>query len=630
MFRARTCLLAVVVLALALAAPAVAAGPEGEAESVAPTPAAKGAAPEFRPVDPPAKVLEGLSGDREHPAPDKAPARIAVDGEPAGEIGERSFSTANEPFWSWGVTQNQSGLNCSIIGNPYYETQVTSNIGYGGTATVPRVGERFYIVLLYSHPGYACSGGFLADLYTELNLPAGTQMAVDAQNRIGCYTTTRANPDTWVDVTNSTWSSPNGTSGTWCKTDGATGMYGGINLGFRMLVTGTMFQIAVPVIATKELKGAANVPQVAEFKGTTDSVVTTSRLAYPKVWANVLNFFPASVAYPTPSATNVTNATAKTTAYVYNHFKTGNAYIDLGLTTNYGDTTQAIPLGANDAYTINTDWTELVPGRVYHWRARFVDANGNTTYGPDQTFRTAPGSTVTRSGAGLYVRAAGASTDDLRVAFEGGRYRFTNPASPLAPGDGCTAVNANEVTCDGAGVTRLRVDTGHRNDVITVAPSVTIATILNAGEGNDRITGGAGADVIDGGVGADMIIGGAGSDTATYESRTAAQPVEVSLDNQRNDGGAADVSGALKDDVRVERVSGGLGADTLVGNDSANILTGGGGADTLEARGGADRVGADDDEVDASIDCGAGSDRATVDATPADPAATACESVTRV
>jgi hypothetical protein len=306
--------------------------------------------------------------------------------------------------------------------------------------------------------------------------------------------------------------------------------------------------------------------------------------------------------------------------------------MDLGLTTNYGDSTQPIALGANDAYTINTDWNELMPGRVYHWRARFVDANGTTTYGPDQTFRTAPGTWVAKNGALITMREYGKNADNVSVSLDAGRYRFTNPNAAISAGPGCTAVNAHEVTCDAAGVTRLKVDTGYRDDVITVAPNVTIATLLNGGGANDTITGGSGADVIDGGIGADVMVGGAGDDAVSYETRTAAEPVNVSIDGARNDGGAVDVYGARKDDVRsdVERVYGGGGADTLVGSDAANILKGGAGADTLQGRGGADRVGADDDGVDALIDCGAGSDKGTLDATPADPAPTGCESVTRV
>ncbi|HEX8121430.1 MAG TPA: calcium-binding protein [Solirubrobacteraceae bacterium] len=631
----RACAIALFVTALTICVPAVAAAdkPEGSAsKGAAARPAQK--VPAVRPVAPPESVLEALQrDDREHPAPKKQPADIKVDGEPVEQPDEQGIGAFADPFWSWGVTKYQSGLNCSIVDAPYYETQVTSQIGYGGTPAVPKVGERFNVVLLYSHPGYACSGGFLADLYAEVEMPEGAQLAIDSTHGIGCYTTTRAAPDTWVDVTNSTWTSPNGSKGKWCQTDGSTGKFGAINLGYRMLVTGTMFQIVVPAIATKELKGAAQTPKVAEFISATESVVTTVRTVFPTVWANILGFYAPSISYPTPSSTEITPTGAKTTAYVYNHFKPGNAFIDIGTTTAYGNSTQAIPLGSYDAHTINASWPGMTPGTVYHWRARFVDENGTVTTGPDQQFTTAPASTVTRTGGTIALRAFGTVNDVERVREATDGYHFTNTAGPILPGTGCVAVTANEVRCDATGVTTLNVSTGNGNDDLTLEQNVTVPTTLLGGAGDDFIRGGGGSDNIQGGVGADTTYGGGGDDAVSYDGRSAAQPVSVTLDGIANDGGAIDASGARSDDVRgdIERITGGAGADTLVGNAWANVLRGGGGADTLRGGDGSDRLEAAADDVDTKIDCGPGTgDRVNLDATPLDPAPTGCETATRI
>ena len=116
--------------------------------------------------------------------------------------------------------------------------------------------------------------------------------------------------------------------------------------------------------------------------------------------------------------------------------------------------------------------------------------------------------------------------------------------------------------------------------------------------GDDTVDGGPGNDR--GGVappcpvqecaqsnGSDTFIGGPGSDVMGYGWFTA--PVSVSLDGIANDGLAAEGDNVLPD---VESVSGGEGADTLIGNEDANVLAGGYGlgSDRLEGRGGNDQL----------------------------------------
>ena len=136
--------------------------------------------------------------------------------------------------------------------------------------------------------------------------------------------------------------------------------------------------------------------------------------------------------------------------------------------------------------------------------------------------------------------------------------------------------------------------------------------VLRGGAGNDNLVGGADNDQLFGGTGNDDLNGGTGDDaqfgengqdrfgnqgddpgadtyTGGAESDTvfftaAIRPVNVSLDDARNDGPFG------QDDVRgdVENVRGSDGNDTLAGNGAANSLQGGPGSDVINGLGGDD------------------------------------------
>ena len=166
--------------------------------------------------------------------------------------------------------------------------------------------------------------------------------------------------------------------------------------------------------------------------------------------------------------------------------------------------------------------------------------------------------------------------------------------------------------------------------------------ILSGAEGNDEILDGAGNDVVRGGNGhdwfggyqgrdrfygeaggdtfspmppwgneyktdADYFSGGIGSDRADYAGYSTA--VSLDLDGVTGDDGMAGEHDTIAADV--EDLSGGAGADRLVGNNSANHVTGGdgndvilgnGGDDTILGEGGRDRLygGTGDDWLDGS------------------------------
>ena len=141
---------------------------------------------------------------------------------------------------------------------------------------------------------------------------------------------------------------------------------------------------------------------------------------------------------------------------------------------------------------------------------------------------------------------------------------------------------------------------------------------LTGSAGPNRLEGGGGDDQLTGGEGSDVVVGGAGWDTlvqpavvdgaddldcgphalawdvVSYDARTAG--VSVTLDGTANDG-----AGGEGDNVRpsCERISGGSGWDTLIGDDGPQALFGGAGIDLLIGAGGPDTMngGSEQDEL---------------------------------
>lgn len=102
--------------------------------------------------------------------------------------------------------------------------------------------------------------------------------------------------------------------------------------------------------------------------------------------------------------------------------------------------------------------------------------------------------------------------------------------------------------------------------------------------GKDRLYGGAGDDTLIGGPGADRLYGGAGFDIASWAGSVLA--IRVDLMAGRVSGGDA----ANDTLVGIEGFVGGLGRDTLIGNDRANFLDGGAGNDSLSGGEGSDHL----------------------------------------
>jgi Ca2+-binding RTX toxin-like protein len=119
---------------------------------------------------------------------------------------------------------------------------------------------------------------------------------------------------------------------------------------------------------------------------------------------------------------------------------------------------------------------------------------------------------------------------------------------------------------------------------------------LDAGEGDDRASGGADNDLVKGGDGRDRVRGTGGEDR-------------------------------LKGQGGVDRVNGGEGSDKLSGGPGADKLNGGAAKDRYKGNGGDDDINAVDAKRD-RVNCGAGDDKAVVDAV--DRVSANCETVREV
>jgi Ca2+-binding RTX toxin-like protein len=136
--------------------------------------------------------------------------------------------------------------------------------------------------------------------------------------------------------------------------------------------------------------------------------------------------------------------------------------------------------------------------------------------------------------------------------------------------------------------------------------------LIDGGIGDDKLVGGAGDDVLTGGAGADRFEGGSGIDTVSYAGAIVA--VTLNLLSGVGSGGGNDSSGDSFIDM--ENVIGGLGGDTIIGNNVAgNVLNGGDGDDEISGLAGNDTLigGAGDDHLTGGqgadqIDGGAGID----------------------
>jgi Ca2+-binding RTX toxin-like protein len=238
----------------------------------------------------------------------------------------------------------------------------------------------------------------------------------------------------------------------------------------------------------------------------------------------------------------------------------------------------AAPAACGAATTTNTDSVEIlgVTGAAEHLT---LDQSAGLL---------APGATGESNTPEIELSLKlGDTTDELVVVGTAANDTFAAGASGVSlNSDGDVDVTfdvlAGEIDFSGAGGVNFLTGRGGfgaglaYNGVLTLIGG-DLGDELNGGNGNDVIVGGAGNDVVNGNAGSDQLSGGGGNDS----------------------------------------IAGGDGNDSIVGGGGVDTLNGGFDNDVLEA---------DDDEADAQIHGGPGTDTAYVDA-GVDPATIAVETV---
>lgn len=282
--------------------------------------------------------------------------------------------------------------------NPIYnqlQWLTTEFVSYWGTedGTYPKVGELYWGKVTIADVNPSRSTPVMA----EVELPRNTKFALidgDPNMKITCI------------LENFETGQSQQLTGDLCPAaPKQPGIYEPYQLspegGYWTIQPGQAISVIFPLYSTSELKGWAAIPadclsssvwaaassEIWDKPEAGDSCPVSSGDGVDQgVWVAPN---PPTVEYPSPSATKITTTGATTTGHLYYHFQRGTAHLDLGTTTSYGKTSSLAIGDTHSALAISNDWTGLKPNTTYHWRMRFVDAQGRTFTGADQTFRTA-------------------------------------------------------------------------------------------------------------------------------------------------------------------------------------------------------------------------------------------------
>lgn len=186
---------------------------------------------------------------------------------------------------------------------------------------------------------------------------------------------------------------------------------------------------------------------------------------------------------------------------------------------------------------------------------------------------------------------------------------------------GCIRFPAGSVIsirCSADQLAAFFMDLGNQDDIVIVNEENAVLTgyqlAVNAGLGDDSLTGGNEDDEFLGGSGSDLLDGNGGIDLLYGEAGD---------DRMLGGNGGDYLNGSSGNDI----MYGEAGNDTLDGGSYDDFLDGGSGTDTLIGGSGGDRIHAVDGVRD-TIDCGLGRD--TVRADFLDAVDSNCENVTRI
>jgi hypothetical protein len=308
---------------------------------------------------------------------------------------------ANQAQWIDGNISSASGLSClGPIGGTLYEQQVGGFTGYWGKpdTTYPKVGDLYWGHVYYQSLGLGCGLG-IHGVQVEVNLPAGTQLAIDPAStdpamKLRCFGTNTQNQTS--NLTDQPWQHPSNPTikGKYCEsTKTYTGGNGTI-LSYALVGQGQSFELIFPLRSTKKLAGIAEPANASRMTASiTDSAADS--VAQPYQW-NFVGDRPVEADCPAngpTAASSITNTTAHTKNFMCNWYRSGKASIELGEGASgpYQVSSQQYTVPNNtQGFTIDQDWNGMTPGTTYHWRLKFVDDKGTpNSPGDDQTYYSA-------------------------------------------------------------------------------------------------------------------------------------------------------------------------------------------------------------------------------------------------
>jgi hypothetical protein len=299
--------------------------------------------------------------------------------------------------WQNGTLVNTQDYDCLQFGGGFSIGYIIGTfVSYYGdpnaSPAIPRAGDIYYTSVVVQDVA-ACQG---VAVQPWLILPAGTSLAISAANPVVCYKNGAAvscnqNPPFGVSL---------------------SGAYG-YNLDvWSLRASGGSVEIRVPVSST-----SSGPTRLIARVDTADGWSNPSATPFKDFIVGANANLQPTVAYPSPSATSITNTTAKTTAYLSNQSIAGDIFFDLGTTTTYEDAS-TLPFAVYadpGVLNITCDWNGLLPGTLYHWRARYRYGSGSTAMGADQSFTTT--GTAVPPTAPMYVTATTSSPNQVGISW---------------------------------------------------------------------------------------------------------------------------------------------------------------------------------------------------------------------
>jgi len=288
--------------------------------------------------------------------------------------------------WIDGAYESTTTINCSMLGQPIHEEGTRAWVSYYGelnpgglNSASPIVNEPYSLKVRLEQKGNAC---VIAGSWSkvEIFLPPNTTFAFSPSAPVQCWY--KKPQDLYLTLVNPCPAQnlvPT-SSGGFAFLSPVSG-----NNGLWPLAKGAWWEFRFPVQS-----GAQPAGSLAYF--TSRIEVNDGSSPAPVLSVNVgVPVTAPSIAYPTPSTADIEFRTARTLAILGNHNIGGTVYWDIGKDTAYGlHVSQPFNIEPKwDTYpNLYSEWKGLQPGTLYHWRLRFVAANGITFTGSDQQFTT--------------------------------------------------------------------------------------------------------------------------------------------------------------------------------------------------------------------------------------------------